>query len=259
MTEAEWISSEDPRAMLEWVAAQPGDRATRSNRTDTYVISDRKLRLFVLACYPADHHFGAWARELERAKGKRSGEYWTELEAARYCCGAKIGQHHLCRLTPEIKSLRANILRDICGNPFHRWIEKKWEFTGHTRAATDWYFDPAWLTPTVIALAKASYDECLQNGTLDPDRLLVLSDALESAGCDNAEILNHLRGLERCIRCGGTGTVYTGFRDTMGPTRWCDGMQGAMPGPVCGNTGWIPLRGPHVRGCWVLDLLLGKE
>ena len=31
-------------------------------------------------------------------------------------------------------------------------------------------------------------------GTLDPQRLLVLADALEEAGCANAEVLGHLRG-----------------------------------------------------------------
>jgi hypothetical protein len=45
-----------------------------------------------------------------------------------------------------------------------------------------------------------------------PACLGVLSDALEEAGCDKEDILNHLRG-----------------------------------------------PGPHVRGCWALDLLLGKE
>jgi len=49
-------------------------------------------------------------------------------------------------------------------------------------------------------------------GTLVPDCLAVLADALEEAGCDNTDLLLHLRG-----------------------------------------------PGPHVRGCWVLDLLLGKE
>jgi hypothetical protein len=44
------------------------------------------------------------------------------------------------------------------------------------------------------------------------DRLPVLADALEEAGCTDADILSHLRG-----------------------------------------------PGPHVRGCWVVDLLLGKE
>jgi hypothetical protein len=44
------------------------------------------------------------------------------------------------------------------------------------------------------------------------DRLPILADALEDAGCDNANILNHCR----------------------------------QPGV-------------HVRGCWVVDLVLGKE
>jgi hypothetical protein len=40
----------------------------------------------------------------------------------------------------------------------------------------------------------------------------ILADALEDAGCDNADILQHCRGA-----------------------------------------------GEHVRGCWVVDLVLGKE
>ncbi|MBI1913499.1 MAG: hypothetical protein HYS12_01905 [Planctomycetes bacterium] len=73
--------------------------------------------------------------------------------------------------------------------------------------------DLTWQTSTVVSLAQAAYEECiLPAGTLDPDRLAVLADALEDAGCDNAEILDHLRG-----------------------------------------------PGPHVRGCWPLDLLPGKQ
>src|SRR5262249_33754766 len=55
--------------------------------------------------------------------------------------------------------------------------------------------DPAGRTPTVTALATAAYEERpLPAVTLDPDRLAVLADALEDAGCDNADILSHLRG-----------------------------------------------------------------
>jgi hypothetical protein len=66
--------------------------------------------------------------------------------------------------------------------------------------------DPAWLTSNVVALAKTIYDE------QSFDRLPILADALEDAGCDNAEVLNHCR----------------------------------QPGE-------------HVKGCWVVDLVLGKE
>ena len=67
---------------------------------------------------------------------------------------------------------------------------------------------PAWLSwngGTVAGLARSVYDE---RRFAD---LPILADALEEAGCDNAELLTHLRG-----------------------------------------------PGPHVRGCWALDLLLGK-
>jgi hypothetical protein len=76
--------------------------------------------------------------------------------------------------------------------------------------------DPAWLAwngGAVLSLAQGVYAaRRLPQGTFDPDRLLVLSDALQEAGCDDEEILSHLRG-----------------------------------------------PGPHIRGCWVIDLLLGKQ
>jgi hypothetical protein len=76
--------------------------------------------------------------------------------------------------------------------------------------------EPAWLSwggGTVSRLAQAAYDKRQRpSGHLDPARLLVLADALEEAGCADAELPGHLRG-----------------------------------------------PGPHVRGCWVLDLLLGRR
>jgi hypothetical protein len=66
--------------------------------------------------------------------------------------------------------------------------------------------DPFWQTGTVVPLAQSIYDERAF------DRLPILADALEEAGCTNADILNHCR----------------------------------QPGE-------------HVRGCWVVDLLLGRE
>lgn len=84
---------------------------------------------------------------------------------------------------------QAAIVRDIFGNPF--------------RPVT---IDRTWLSPTVVTLAQAIYD----NRAFD--RMPILADALEGAGCDNDEILGHCRG-----------------------------------------------PGPHVRGCWVVDLILGKQ
>ena len=80
------------------------------------------------------------------------------------------------------------LLRAIFGNPFRPVA-----------------VDPAWPTSDVVALAKGIYEERAF------DRMPILADALQDAGCDNEDILSHCRG-----------------------------------------------PGPHVRGCWVVDLVLGK-
>jgi hypothetical protein len=69
--------------------------------------------------------------------------------------------------------------------------------------------EPDWLTwndGTVYKIALGIYEDDAF------ERMPILADALEDAGCDNADILAHCRG-----------------------------------------------DGPHVRGCWVVDLLLGKS
>jgi hypothetical protein len=84
------------------------------------------------------------------------------------------------------------LLQDIFGNPF--------------RPIT---IDPSWLTwndGTVRKIAQAIYEERAF------DRMPILADALEEAGCTNADIRNHCRR-----------------------------------------------SGEHVRGCWVVDLLLRKS
>ena len=83
-----------------------------------------------------------------------------------------------------------NVLREIFGNPF--------------RSVT---FADAWRTTDAMMLAKGVYAEKAFDG------LPVLADALQEAGCDADELLDHLR-------------------DTSAT---------------------------HVRGCWALDLVLGKE
>jgi hypothetical protein len=84
---------------------------------------------------------------------------------------------------------QTSLVHDIFGNPYRPVA-----------------LEPSWLTWDVLALAcGASEEEAF-------DRMPILADALQDAGCDNADILDHCRG-----------------------------------------------SGPHVRGCWVVDLVLGKE
>lgn len=106
----------------------------------------------------------------------------------------------------------------------------------------------SWNDRAVPRLAAAIYDERAF------DRMPILADALEDAGCADEEILNHCRGLEWCLelwpRHG--NPVYVGTHSRYGPLTHSKSCG-------CKGTGWVPLRGPHVRGCLVLDLLLGKE
>ena len=82
----------------------------------------------------------------------------------------------------------ANIFRDIFGNPFRPVVAV-----------------PAWYTPKAQSIASAIYEDRAF------DRLPILADALEEAGCTDADVLLHCR----------------------------------QPAE-------------HVRGCWVVDLVLGK-
>lgn len=97
------------------------------------------------------------------------------------------------RRRDEELAVQASFLHDLFGPLLFRSVD----------------LDPSWLTwndGTVRRIAQAIYDE---RGF---DRLPILADALEDAGCQDTEILTHCRG-----------------------------------------------PGPHVRGCFVVDLLLEKE
>jgi hypothetical protein len=75
----------------------------------------------------------------------------------------------------------ADLVREVFGNPFRAAaVERAWL---------------AWDGGAVPKLARSAYDERqLPEGTLDAGRLGVLADALEEAGCDDADLLGHLRG-----------------------------------------------------------------
>jgi hypothetical protein len=63
------------------------------------------------------------------------------------------------------------MMREVLANPF--------------RPVT---LDPAWRTPAVLQLAQTIYDDRAF------DRLPILADALEEAGCASREVLDHCRG-----------------------------------------------------------------
>jgi len=68
---------------------------------------------------------------------------------------------------------QCGLIRCVCGNPYRPEA-----------------FEPAWLTSTVVALAQGIYDGRAF------DRLPILADALQDAGCVDARVLDHCRGQE---------------------------------------------------------------
>jgi hypothetical protein len=85
------------------------------------------------------------------------------------------------------KAWQCDLIREVFGNPF-RPVDVS-----------------PWLTSDVVALARGIYEEKAF------DRMPILADALQDAGCDDVNVLDHCREPRE-----------------------------------------------HVRGCWVLDRLLGK-
>jgi hypothetical protein len=207
MTEAEWLACTDLVPMLEFLEAEA---------------SDRKLRLFGCACCRqvwesltedcfrdavevAERFADGKASRKELALAKKTSGAALEgagVTGPRYCALGSAWSstrnpptaaiYPLWVFTDEAdRKWEIQFLRDIFGNPF--------------RPVTA---DPSWLAwneSTVRKIAQAIYEERAF------EQLPVLADALEDAGCDDADLLAHCRG-----------------------------------------------DGPHVRGCWVIDLLLGK-
>jgi len=217
MTGEEWLACTDPKAMLRFLRGKT---------------SARKLRLFAVGCCRriwqdlklkptrqaveavelyADglvngteleraHNEGisAFAGLLDRKLAKKFNDAAYQIKMQRMglavdiAHGPRFHARVLIDLLYEDEFLREvspDLLRCVVGNPLRKTKSKQ-----------------AWLTSTVTALANAIYDARAF------DRLPILADALEDAGCTKADVLSHCR----------------------------------QPGE-------------HCRGCWVVDLLLGKE
>jgi hypothetical protein len=253
MTESEWLMCDDPKSMVRYLIGTDAPRVQAVDVFPNCRTTDRKLRLFACACYHRISHVlpypdaregvataerfadesasederqrveahlfalvdaieGQWraSRGAERAAlepmyaalALALQALWREAPKSAYYA-PHTAQFHLGSITnPDAADTRdpansptgraearaqCGLLREIVGNPF--------------RLA----FDPAWRTDTAVSLARAMYE------ARDFSAMPILADALQDAGCDSEDVLNHCR----------------------------------QPGP-------------HVRGCRVVDLVLGK-
>jgi hypothetical protein len=214
MTEAEWLASSDPVGMIRWAGH--------------VAWTERKARLFCVACARRVYHLfpdPAWGTILvgcERfADGHTSDEEHAGVDGP-LCHSLDIlqearadGASARCHAAEAVVSAAimpcedftvidavtellgqpergpiCGLVRDIVGNPFRPVA-----------------VESDWRTTTVVALARGIYADRAF------DRLPVLADALEDAGCTNADLLGHCRD------------------------------------PAL----------THVRGCWAVDLILGKS
>src|SRR5262245_33709309 len=242
MTEEEWLACRSLREMLGIILPSQ---------------SDRKLRLFAVACcrliqqvFPDQAGVEYRLAVAERyADGLATAQELGKVQASHPCGGevsfecfgheAAVGDPRLAVLTAQSKCDAAALLGMLRPRPvqparrglFSRLVRffsrPRWpapagdvppEFhTGRMaqcallRDIFGYPFRPVafsrgWLTSDVVVLARGIYEERAF------DRMPVLADALQDAGCDSEDILTHCR----------------------------------QPGE-------------HVKGCWVVDLVLGKE
>lgn len=256
MTETEWLTSDDPLRMLDFAQGVVGriHDSVEINAADVKM-TDRQRDLLACAWW---RHIPLHDERQERLIREVEEKGWGVNSAGiRFTAGTvfdacrKYAFNSSGTEAKLFRSTGAALNREIVGNPFRIDKDQHWPF--HKRQQ--------YCTKTVLSLAQAAYEQrpgrkcercggtgvqtcskcsgegcsvygiasngpctagldcpdChgtgrITDGTLDNDRLAVLADALEDAGCTDEDILEHLRSL-----------------------------------------------GPHVRGCWALDLILGRK
>jgi hypothetical protein len=226
MTEAEWLACADPTPMLEFLRGK---------------VSDRKLRLFAVACCRRAWHLVSQnatssvtveATECY-ADGAIAAWQWHEVlddaDYERQLGLAWSGQVYAHRGALSVANIDAWVAAGLAADGVAIGVMEDGasygeEDTAQANLLRCIFGSPlrsspplppavlAWNDRTVLRLVQAIYeDRQLPAGTLDTARLAILADALLDAGCDDEELICHCRSA-----------------------------------------------GPHVRGCWAVDLILGK-
>jgi hypothetical protein len=227
--------SDDEGMLITWAACDTDSECAIANfrRRGT----DRKWRLFAVACcrriehllqdkrlrraidVAEEHADGTVADAALIKANKAAEEVYDEIDARRksksrdslrctaaavtWCCALPYKNRVV-----EVSCHAAFQVRHAIGKANSDIYEQAWllqDVFGGKKPTVK--LDPTWLTSTVVALARGIYAERAF------ERMPILADALQEAGCANKRILEHCRDAKQ----------------------------------------------PHVRGCWVIDLILGKK
>jgi len=218
MTEQEWLECADPRKLLEYLLRKASDRKFRlfavacCRRVWDLLPDERSRNAVEVAERYADGNANREEVLIALCEAKKVDGFMRRITGIRYQ-SPKMAASLSLSLNEQQKFLiyvagNAACLSDVKNMPDEQEQCKQVSmlyciFGNPFRPVT---IHPAWQNSKIVALAQAIYNDRAF------DRLPILADALEEAGCDNADILNH-----------------------------------------CRQTG------KHVRGCWVVDLLLGKK
>ncbi|OAI47668.1 hypothetical protein AYO44_09220 [Planctomycetaceae bacterium SCGC AG-212-F19] len=220
MTEAEWLACIKPGWMIGFLSRKP---------------RQRKLRLFAVACARRVAHLLSEKRSLaaidiseQHADGLATEEEKNQAGHDGYNAAASVvaspssshAQQHAASAAyhavyyddeNDVQRVVADVVAALIASEPTSEREEWLAYCALLRCIFGNPFRPvpldrSWRTLKVTSLAQAIYDDSAF------DRLPILADAMEDAGCMDADVLDHCRGA-----------------------------------------------GEHVRGCWVVDLVLGKE
>lgn len=233
MTEAEWLASADPTPMLEFLWGKASDRKLRlfavaCCRHVWALLGDRRSRraievaeLFADGAADAESLFAAKAiaadavAELACIRPPIEQVPWAAADSARSAVNnvadeaARLSARHAAQAVLLLTSTPD----DEAGEPVFQATTIRCIFGNPFRPSPPPPFVLPWNDETVLDLAHSIYeDRQMPEGTLDTSRLAILADALLDTGCDNEDLILHCRS-----------------------------------------------QGPHVRGCWAIDLILGKQ
>jgi hypothetical protein len=294
MNEAEWFSGSDPQTMMEFLRTARAGGGTARYRSEV-LLSNRKLRFFACGCCrqvwdrltdprsrqavevaeryadgeATEEEFTAAQNDVDQAfrdLGNPTRTWSVERKAWWIVRSCLLGPRQAVMEATKMElegspATQAALLRCLFGNPWRPvtvahdgWKDPKSKIIADWRLEektvfwkSDWKRLLVWNGGTVPLLARAIYAERRW------EDLPILADALIEAGCPEEE---------RCRHCEASGYHrYADFADgtpnysDSAPCGWCGG-DGRVPHPLLPH---LRGPGPHAKGCWVVDLILGKS